>query len=232
MTENLEYCEYGSPFGFRKTEETAWDDYEDIFKKGKEIRRNKITNIKIYYNREDDIEEKYIIGLTFTFKNLFTGETKVVDHKGSDNISGMKELVIKEGEYLTKFNIKFEGEDVERCTLISFTTNKGNNISVGSNDGQEKSVTTNGQNNIYVGTFGGLNKKIDAIGCLYIKKEHYIEENLFRFFILKYLKDKDEKFKEEIEAKYNELSNEDKFLWKAVNLPDAAFQVVIKFCFI
>lgn len=233
MTEDLDHCKYASLYGYRKQEDTTWDDYEDTFQKGKKILQNKITNIKIYYNKgDDDVEEKYIIGLQLTFKDCFTGEIKKVEHKGSDNISGMKELTLKSGEYLSKFNIKFEGEDVDRCTLLSFTTNKGNNISVGSNEGQEKIVPTNDQNIIYLGTFGGLNKKIEAIGCLYIKREDYIKENLFRFFILRFLAKKYEKFKKEIEAKYNELSEEDKYLWKMVNLPDAAFEVIIKFCFI
>ena len=231
MAEERDICEYGSPFGYRKQEDTTWDDFEDTFNKGKDILRNKITNIKIYYNREEDVEEKYIIGIAFTYKNFYTGETKVIEHKGSDNISGMKDLELKSGEYLTKFNIKFEGEDVEHCTLISFTTNKGNNISVGTNEGQEKTVLTNDKNIIYIGTFGGLNKKIEAIGCLYIRKEDYIKENLFRFLMLKSLA-KDEKYKKEIESKYNGFAIEDKFLWKMANLPDAAFQVIIKYVFI
>ena len=40
----------------------------------------------------------------------------------------------------------------------------------------------------------------------------------------------DEKFKKETEAHYNKLSNEYKYAWKTVNLPDALFSQVIKFC--
>ena len=41
----------------------------------------------------------------------------------------------------------------------------------------------------------------------------------------------DEKFKKEIENNYDKLSDEYKYVWKTVNLPDAAFSQVIKFCY-
>ena len=49
-------------------------------------------------DQEEDKEflnEKYIIGLTITYKNIYNGEIKVMEHKCSDKITGMKELKIK-----------------------------------------------------------------------------------------------------------------------------------------
>ena len=41
---------------------------------------------------------------------------------------------------------------------------------------------------------------------------------------------KNKEFKENWDLKYNELSVEFQYLWKSVNLPDAVFALVMKYC--
>ena len=48
--------------------------------------------------------------------------------------------------------------------------------------------------------------------------------------MLNYLTKNDEQFKKEGEKNYDKLSDEYKYLWKTVTLPDASFSQVIKFC--
>ena len=75
-------------------------------------------------------------------------------------------------------------------------------------------------------------KKLDAIGCLYISKKEYLKKKLFRFFMLKNLVKKNEKFKKTLDEKCNELPNDFKYLWRTVNLPDDAFVIIFKYCYL
>ena len=45
------------------------NDFEEELKD--QILKNKITKVKIYYNSDKEEEEKYIVGIGFTFENLF-----------------------------------------------------------------------------------------------------------------------------------------------------------------
>ena len=48
--------------------------------------------------------------------------------------------------------------------------------------------------------------------------------------MLNYLTKTDKQFKKEEEKNYDKLSNEYKYAWKTVTLPDASFSQVIIFC--
>ena len=226
----MEVCEYSSLWGFRQSDDVVWDDYEEIFQEN--ILNYKIANIKIYFNSRGNEEEADIVGISLTYRNCYTCETKEIEHKGTDNISGMKELKIKNGEYLSKFKIYFKNGQPEFISKMSFITNKGNILTVGSSDGEEIHLTPNEQNIIYMSTFGGLRTKIKSFGCTYVKKEDYFKANLMRFFILKFMIKKNKSFKEEWDKKIKELKMDDQILWRAVNLPDSTFGSIIKFCFI
>ena len=224
-----EFLEYSGPYGTQSYDDNMWDDYDKEFKD--ELIKNKIVNIKIYYSNENDIEERYIIGLAFTFENVHNGKIKVIEHKGTENISGTKELKIKGDEYLSKFNIYFK-DDIKWITKISFTTNKGNAITVGNDDGKERPIKENDENKVYIGSYGAFKEKINSIGAYFTKKENYYKVVLFRFLFLRFLINKDEELKKDLESKYNELSLDYKFYWKTINLPNACFQSIIKFCII
>ena len=94
---------YGDIYGCFGLGNNFWDDKEEI---AQDITNYKIINIKIFYNSgkeeilddeielieeedeekklEEIIEEKYIVGIDITYKNLFNGEIKLLEHKGSD----------------------------------------------------------------------------------------------------------------------------------------------------
>ena len=224
-----EFLEYSGPYGIQNLDDNMWDDCGKEFKD--DLIKNKITNIKIYYSNENDIKERYIIGLTFTFMNVSNGKIKVIEHKGADNISGMKELNIKGNEYLSKFNVYFKN-DTDLITKISFSTNRGNTITVGNDDGKEKEIKKNNENKVYIGSFGAFKEKINSIGAIFTKRENFYKPVLFRFLFLRFLINKDEELKKDLESKYNELSLDYKFYWRTINLPNACFSSVIKFCII
>ena len=224
--EEKSIIKYTGNYGGLTEESKHWDDLEEL---GKDtLLKLKIIKIKIYTGTIQD--KKVIFGIGITFKNLFTGETLPCrEHNGSQQFDDVKEFSIKGDEYLTDFHVRFTNE-AEYITQIGFNTNKGNKILIGTEEGEDKTIESNGGENIIVGITGALNKKLDAIGVLYINKKEFIKKRCFALFMLNYLAKNDEQFKKEGEKNYDKLSDEYKYLWKTVTLPDASFSQVIKFC--
>ena len=221
---------YSSNWGPTISQESKiWDDFEEIGEA--ELLKLKLTNIKIYkgvYNNKVEI-----VGISTTFKNIFTGKTlKPVEHRGSDDFVDVKELVIKGGEFLSDFHIRFP-ED-EYISQIGYSTNKGNKILVPeqSEDGEDKTIAENGGNNVIIGTFGFFNRRLDAVGYLYIPKKEYIKRLFNGFFILRHMVKKDNIFKEKWEKEYKNLPIEFQYLWRVANLLNKPYFLIIKFCFI
>ena len=128
QAEKEEIIQTGDMYGHLKLDDTFYNDQEEL---SDEMVKNKIINLKIYYNSgfeetdekdgNDDeneeeakkenkegkviLEEKYIVGISLTYKNIYNGKTKVIEHKGSDKVAGMRELNIQGNEYLKKFTI-------------------------------------------------------------------------------------------------------------------------------
>ena len=167
-----------------------------------------------------------------TFRNIITGEIKSPKvHLGTDKYLDLKELAISGNEYLTDFHIRFN-DNCQYISQLGFSTNLKRQILEGSEEGQDKVIAKNGGDYIIIGTIGYINKKLDSIGCITVSKKEFLKKDLFRFFVLRYKIKKDEKFKKEWDENYKELPNDFKYLWRAINLPDAAFMEIIKFCFL
>ena len=221
--------EYEGPFGRSVDSDTFWDDFEEELKD--QILKNKITKVKIYYNSDKEEEEKYIVGIGFTFENLFTGQIKELEHKGTENVSGMKELVLKPGEYLKQVHINFKDEFDGFCQL-GFTTNLNNEIVVGKKNGLDKTIKQNNEDKIFVGSYGYFKEKLEGFGCLFVDRVIYLKSNMFGYLLLRSVVKKDEKFKEEWNKKYKELKTEYQYLWRTMTLPDSVFGKIIKYCIV
>ena len=224
---------YVGPFGHSSESYTFWDEYDLKFKD--DILKYKIIKVKIYYQSEEkeNVEEKYIIGLAFTYENFYTGEKQVIEHKGSDLISGFKELIIEPGDYLKQFHINFK-DNFEYISQIGFTTYKNKVISIGVKDGLDKRIKENNEERVIVGTYGYLDKTINCIGCLFVKKKDYLRSYLFWVFMMRHMvkNEKYKQFKTDWDSKYKELDITYQFVWRAINLPDAVFSKIIKYCII
>ena len=218
---------YTGNYGGITNESKFWDDLEDL---GYEtLMKHKITKIKIYSGSYQG--KQVILGISYEFKNLFTGKVMTSEiHKSSQDFEDFKEYEIKNNEFLTDFHIRFPHE-CDYITQLGFTTSKGSKIFLGTEEGENKIILSNGGQNIIIGTFGCLNKKLDAMGCLYISKKEYARRRIFYLFMLRYIIKKDNKFKEQWDNKLNELPEEFKYIWKTINLPDTAFSQIITFCF-
>ena len=172
-----------------------------------------------------------INGISITLKNYTSGNIVKIEHRGNDDIIDTKELDIKNNEYLSDFHIRFP-DSCEYISQIGFSTNKNNTIMVGSEDGDLKNVYFNGGDNIIIGTRGWFDKKLDSMGCVFISKKDYLQKYLFDIFMLRYQIKNNEKFKNEWDKKYKELSVVDQFLWKAANLEDdELFVQILKYCY-
>ena len=223
-----EIVHYTGNYGGITQESKFWDDLEEMGEE--ELLKHKIIKLKIYSGKFQD--KQVIFGINCTFQNLFTGEIKEPkDHRGSEDFIDVKEIEIKAEEYLTDFHIRFPNE-AEYISQLGFETNKKKKILVGTEDGEDKTITSNGGNHIIVGTFGCVDKKLDAMGCLYITKKEFLKRTLLPFFVLRHIVKKDTKFKEMWDVKYKELPPDFQYLWKTVNLSDALFSQIAKFCYL
>ena len=225
--EDNSLIKYSGNYGGITQESKFWDDFEDFGEK--KVLNSKITKVRIYSGKINDKEA--IFGVGFTYKDLQSGKESNVEHKGSDDFVDVKELVIKQSEYLTDFHIRFTNE-AEYISQLGYGTTKAQFlVPEQSDDGEDKTIETNGGENIIVGTFGCLREKLDATGILYIPKKEYMKISLYCYFMLKYLVKKDAQFKEKWEKQYTSLSKDYQYIWKCANLPDACFFTIIKFCF-
>ena len=226
--DSKELIEYNGQYGGIFEDSKYFDDSEDF---GKEDLLNyKIINVKIYSGLIED--KKTIFGISLTFKNIITGEIKSPKvHLGSEKYLDVKELSIQSNEYLTDFHIRFN-DTCEYISQLGFSTNLKRHILEGCEEGNDKIIEKNGGNYIIVGTIGYINKKLDSIGCITVSKKEYLKKEIFKFLALRYKIQKDEKFKKEWEEKYNELPEDFKYLWRAINLPNTAFMQILKFCFL
>ena len=194
-----------------------------------ELLKSRIINIKIFSNMYEGKE--IINGIEYTFKNLNTGKTQNILHRGSYNFINVKEFRINNNEYLTDFYIRFKNE-AEYISQLGFSTNLKRTIIVGNEEGELKIIDSNGGNNIIIGIFGAVNKKLDSLGILYISKKNYVKYYIFPFLFLRYRIKNNENFIKEWEQRYKELPIEDQYIWKMVNLEDDnLLYLIFKFCY-
>ena len=228
VKDSKQLIEYNGQYGGIFEDSKYFDDAEDIGKE--ELLNYKIINVKIYTGLIGG--KKAIFGLSLTFKNIITGEIKPQKiHLGTDKYLDLKELTIEGNEYLTDFHIRFN-DTCQYISQLGFFTNHKRKILEGSEEGNVKYIEKNGGNYIIIGTIGYISKRLDSIGIITVDKKKYLKKELFKFLVLRHIIKKDDKFKIEWEEKYNELPNDFKYLWRAINLPGAAFMQILKFCFL
>ena len=224
MANIKEEVKYSQMPGVTQNGDKSWDDYEDYL--NKEIFKNKIINIKIYFNQGTNID---ITGISFTFKNLISRKIKTIEHKGSIISSEVKELNLEEDEYLSKFYADYD-DKIEKFLCIGFNTNKNKILLVGKNNNADIYFNSDDRKNIIVGSFGYYDKRINSLGCLYYNKNILLKYDLFKFIMLRYINKKNDEFKKKIKNIYESLDITYKYIWRTINLPDIDFINIAKFC--
>ena len=100
-----------------------------------------IKSIKVWFGSlQEKANFQSLLGMEIVYLNYITGEKKNTKYMGvpieTQNVQ-VKELNIKEGEYLSKMNLGF----VDYITYLKFTTNKGEYIEFGTKDNNEKNLS-------------------------------------------------------------------------------------------
>ena len=192
-----------------------------------------IKSIKVWFG---SLQEKSncesLLGMEIVYLNYITGERKNTRYMGapieSQNVE-IKELNIKEGQYLSKMNLGF----VEYITYLKFTTNKGEFIEFGIKDDNEKNLNyVNIGNNIILNLKGYMTPSgIRCLGCDFVPYENFLLNRIIDIFRLRTRLIRDEKYKQkfEDENEISKLDNEMKIYLKVCQLPKGLFWNVIKY---
>ena len=192
-----------------------------------------IKSIKVWFGSlQEKINFESLLGMEIVYLNYITGEKKNTKYMGvpieTQNVQ-VKELNIKEGEYLSKMNLGF----VDYITYLKFTTNKGEYIEFGTKDNNEKNLSVvNSENNIILNLKGYTSPSgIRCLGCDYISYQDFFFNRLIDILRLRTRLIRDEKYKKKYED-INELSkldNKMKLFLKVCQSPKSLFWNVIKY---
>ena len=186
----------------------------------------KLSKIKFFLGEKNGKE--LILGLQ-TFYTTANGKEIANEEYRDKNEKelNIKTLKIHPGDYICNFELR-RGDD--RITQIKFTTKKGIEFVVGSDEGEEMKVDFINDNKDFVILYlhGGYRKCLECISAGYIPVKSYIVDTL-GYFELK-MRVKDEKFKNNIQAKINEFTESDKVLFRVCSLEDKLFNSIIKYC--
>ena len=207
------------------------DDYDDDNKEN--IFQYKIKIIKIY--TKEITKKNAIYSIQIIYKNIINNELIELPLR-VDNTEILKSedtevFELKSGEYLTNFYIRFDMKK-EYISQLGFETNKKRKILKGGDRGEEKIIRTNNKGNIILGTFGYFSKFLDSFGILYTSLNEYIKKYYIGYYELKFKLKKDEKFKNTLKEKINNLNDINKCLFNACLMPDRVFNEIMKFCLI
>ena len=186
----------------------------------------KLSKIKFFLGEKNGKE--LILGLQ-TFYTTSNGKEIANEEYRDKNEKelNIKTLKIHPGDYICNFELR-RGDD--RITQIKFTTKKGIEFVVGSDEGEEMKVDFINDNKDFVILYlhGGYRKCLECISAGYIPVKSYLGDTL-GYFELK-MRVKDEKFKNNIQAKINEFTESDKVLFRVCSLEDKLFNSIIKYC--
>ena len=191
-----------------------------------------IKSVKIWFGSpKGESQIKSLLGINVTYINYITGEKKETYYQGAP-IEGTdvqtEELIVKEGDYLSKFNLGFD----KYINHIKFTTFKGDKTELGEikEETEKKTVNDlNKDNNIIINIKGYFNPSgIRAIGVDYLSFKDFLFIRCIDLFRLR-LKLKDEKYKTEYQNKYNNMNELEKCFFRICSLPQVCFAAIIKY---
>lgn len=194
-----------------------------------------LKNLKLWWGSPQQKEiskTKTLLGIQCVYKNIITGEEiNSLIHSGKLSSSDIivKEIILKTGEFFTKFYIAFDSE----ISYIKFETNLNSIIELGDKGNKDmKTVKLNQGINMVQCFIGYYNKnRILALQCKYISRKDFIIINIMDILRLRHYLNKNEKEKEKWSNKnlLNKLNPNIKIIAKLCLLPDNHFFCVIKY---
>lgn len=218
---------YGILIGVIDSDSKMFDDNEALGEG--QLIKYKIIKIKIYIGYLEG--KKVISGIESIFKNLINGEEKNIVKKSELKPEEIKELTIKKNDFLSQIELQFD-ENIS-IFFLRFITHKNHQISFGEFNEKIPLNHSNKENEIISGIFGSFNKKLDAIGCICIKRKDYFIYFIFGYLALRH-KAKNLEFKNKWDKEFKKLDISYQFIWKVANIPDdckTAFISIFKYIF-
>lgn len=197
-----------------------------------------LKGIKIWYglpiSEENNSEDKNVLGIQCLYQDLITKKTQITKEycgKFWSNKFIIKELILKNNDYFTQFNIDFNSEII---THLKFMTKLGESIEVGKEDKEiKKIVEFNSLNGVMIHSFFGYYNEngLCSLGCNYIFRKDHILIDLIELLWLKeyFKKKKEEQNKWKKPENLEQLSNELKPIVRLCLLPNALFFNILKF---
>ena len=224
-------------YGFIPKDKTQFRDYE-LFNADMwtyEI----LHKVKLWYGTpkpgEDNIKDKLILGMQCVYVDTVSGnKTTSEQHCGDITKEDVevKELELKEGDYINKLYLDFDGG----ITHLKFLTNKGQCLELGEEkEDTKKTVEINTEKDPHmVQTFFGYYNTygLRALGCKYISKKNFILTNLMGILRLRHVfnTNEEEKKKWQNPEELNKLNYKMRTVAKLCALPDKTFSGVLEFC--
>ena len=194
-----------------------------------------LKNLKLWWGSPQQKEiskTKTLLGIQCVYKNIITGEEiNSLIHSGKLSSSDIivKEIILKTGEFFTKFYIAFDSE----ISYIKFETNLNSIIEFGDKGNKDmKTVKLNQGINMVQCFIGYYNKnRILALQCKYISRKDFIIINIMDILRLRHHFNTNGKEKEKWSNKnlLNKLNPGIKIIAKLCLLPDNHFFCVIKY---
>ncbi len=192
-----------------------------------------IKNIKLWFGSPKEKNDiKSLIAIQVKYINYITGEKKETTVQGA-SIDGTDietvDLEVKEGDYLSKFNIGFE----DYINHIKFGTKKSKSIELGTLIEENEKQSTNEINekdNIILNVKGYYSQNgIRSIGVDYMAFKDFCFIRLMDVFRLRLKLKNDEEKKKYTEEAISKLNYEAKCFIRLCLLPDKTFLGVIKY---
>ena len=208
--------------------EYIFDTSIDLIKEGESL--DNLLNFRIfsgviYYDKTKEL----VIGIQLTFKNIKQKQIIPIKRKFSRNWTEGNDIEklkfnINKKEYLSFITFR---KNESGITQIKLETNKGSKFQIGNDIGDKIELLpqNNDKFNLIVGIFGSL----ENLGIIYIDIYDFIKKYYSGYSELRLKLDKDEGYKKQMEDKYNELSEENKYIYQTALLPKVAFNSVLKF---
>ena len=206
--------------------EDKFDDSQDLLNEGENLINlfdYRIAYITICYDKEKEL----IVGIQITFRNLKQNEIIPLPRRLGKNWVdfGKGEMIkIQKKEFICYFSYNYTKNGITR---IHFETNKKLVYQKGKEIGDKVELIPDNKKrfNIILGTFG----TIENLGIIHLDIAYYIKINFVGYYELKLKLERDKEFKQKVEAKYEELSEVNKYLYRAALLPETPFNYILKF---
>ena len=148
-----------------------------------------LKKVKLWWgtpeNKDNNNEEKTLLGIQCTYKNILTWKETITDICCGKLISNdiiVEELSVKDEDYFKNFKLGF---NLSNITYIELITKKGHSIKFGNDI--PKTIDLNKEDNVIQSFFGFYNDScITALGCKYINRKYFILITLMNILRLRH----------------------------------------------